>query len=85
MHKHYVILCDWAVDSMSDRGINIIAVTHTFEEAVAIFVEKVAEEKKYAEDNGWEIFSDTGVEFDAGVEGYYAAEHTRLYIQIVEN
>ena len=79
--KHYVILCDWAVDNMCESGIDIIAVTHTLEEAKEIFAKNVVEEKRYAEENGWEILTDTDTEFDAGHFGYWAAEHTRLYIQ----
>jgi hypothetical protein len=80
--KHYVILSDWAVNDA--EGVDITAVAHTLEEAKAIFAEKVVDEKKYAEENGWEIFEDTDVEFDAGEEGFYAAEHAHFYIQEVE-
>lgn len=82
--KHYVILCDWAVDQMGESGVSITAVTHTLDEAKAIFAEKVVDEKKYAYDNGWEIFADTDTEFDAGEDGFYAAEHAHFYIQEVE-
>lgn len=81
--KHYVVLCDWAVDHMSESGIEITAVAHSLEEAKEIFAKAVVDEKKYAEENGWKIFTDTDVEFDAGEEGYYAAEHARFYIQEV--
>lgn len=80
--KHYVILCDWAANDC--EGVDITAVAHTLEEAKAIFAEKIVEEKKYAEENDWEIFEDTDVRFDAGEEGYYAAEHAHFYIQVVE-
>lgn len=80
--KHYVILCDWAMNDA--EGVDITAVAHTLEEAKAIFAEKVVDEKKYAEENSWEIFEDTDVVFDAGEEGYYAAEHAHFYIQEVE-
>lgn len=82
--SHYVILCDWAVDHMCTSGVDITAVTHTLEEAKEIFAKKVVDEKKYAEDNGWEIFTDTDVEFDAGENGSYNAEHAHFYIQEVE-
>lgn len=80
--KHYVILSDWAMNDA--EGVDITAVTHTLEEAKEIFAKVVVDEKKYAEENDWEIFEDTDVEFDAGEEGYYAAEHARFYIQEVE-
>ena len=83
--KHYVILCDWAVDNGEmANGVDITAVTHTLDEAKAIFAEKVVDEKKYADEHGWKTYADTDVEFDAGEEGYYATEHTHFYIQEVE-
>lgn len=82
--KHYVIVFDWAVDHISESGIEIVAVAHTLEEAKTIFAERVVDEKKYAEDNGYEIFTDTDTDFDAGEMGYYAAEHAHFYIQEVE-
>lgn len=81
--KHYVILCDWAVDHMCESGVDITAVTHTLEEAKEIFAKAVVDEKQYAEENGWEIFTDDDTEFDAGQFGYYAAEHSHFYIQEV--
>ena len=83
--KHYVIVLDWAVDhGTTANGVEIIAVVHTPKEAKEIFADKVADEKAYAEANGWEIFADSDVEFDAGEDGYYAAEHAHFYIQEVE-
>lgn len=80
--KHWVILCDWAINDA--EGVDITAVTHSLEEAKAIFAKVVVDEKKYAEDHGWEIFVDTDRCFDAGEEGFYAVEHTHFYIQEVE-
>ena len=81
---HYVILFDWAVDNGEvANGIEIVAVVHTLEEAKEIFAEKVVDEKEYAEENGYKIFTDTDTEFDAGEEGYYAAEHAHFWIQEV--
>lgn len=79
--KHYVILCDWAINDA--EGVSITAVAHSLEEAKEIFAEKVVDEKKYAEDNNWEIFIDTDTCFDAGEMGYYASEHAHFYIQEV--
>ena len=81
--KHYVILCDSAVDNMGYDETHVTAVTHTLEEAKIIFAKVVVDEKQYAVDNGWEIFTDTDEEFDAGEEGFYAAEHTHFYIEEV--
>lgn len=80
--KHYVVLCDWAMNDA--EGVDITGVAHSLEEAKEIFAKAVVDEKKYAEDNNWVIFQDIDVEFDAGEEGYYAAEHARFYIQGVE-
>lgn len=82
--SHYVILCDWAIDSMCDSGVSILGIAHSLEEAKEIFAKAVIDEKKYAKENGWEIFEDTDVCFDAGEEGFYATEHTHFYIQEVE-
>lgn len=82
--KHYVILCDWAMDNIDAGGVEITAVAHSFEEAKEIFAQKVTDEKKYADDNGWKIYIDTDDEFDAGEDGFYASEHTHFYIQVVE-
>ena len=81
--KHYVILCDWAVNDA--EGVSITAVAHTFEEAKKIFAKAVIDEKKYAEENGWEVFEDTDTVFDAGESGFYAAEHAHFYIQEVDS
>lgn len=82
--KHYVVLCDWAVDQMGESGVSITGVAHTLEEAKEIFAKAVIDEKKYAEENGWEIFEDTDICFDAGEEGFYVAEHAHFYIEEVE-
>ena len=51
------------------------------EEAKEILNERVAEEKDYAAENEWEIFDDNEMTFDSGKNGYYASNHTCLYIQ----
>lgn len=81
--KHYVVLCDWSVDRSCESGVDIKAVAHTLEEAKEIFAEEVANEKQYAEENGWDVLTDTDTEFDAGHFGYFNAEHTHLYIEEV--
>jgi phosphoribosyl-dephospho-CoA transferase len=83
--KHYVVLCDWAVDNGEiANGVDVTGVAHSLKEAKEIFAKAVVDEKKYAHDQGWEIYEDTDVCFNAGEEGYYAAEHVRFYIQGVE-
>lgn len=79
--KHYVVIYDWAVDHISESGVEITAVVHSLEEAKEIFAKAVESEKIYAEANNWTIYTDSDVEFDAGEEGYYAAEHAHFYIQ----
>lgn len=81
--KHYVILCDSAVDNMGYDETHVTEVVHTMEEAKQIFARVVVDEKQYAEEHGWEIFTDTDEEFDAGEEGFYASEHTHIYIEEV--
>ena len=81
--KHYVVLCDWAVDHLCDSGVNITGVAHSLEEAKEIFAKAIVDEKKYAKENNWTIYEDTDMCFDAGEDGYYASEHTHFYIQEV--
>ena len=82
--KHYVILCDIAVDHAGMDETHVTAVTHSFEEAKKILVERSAGEREYAYEHGFTIYVDTDEEFDAGEEGYYAAEHAHFYIEEVE-
>lgn len=79
--KHYVIVNDWANDY--ETGTTILGVEHSLEEAKEVFNHYLAEEKKYAEDHGFEIFDDCETVFDAGEGGRYIINHTNLYIQMV--
>ena len=79
--EHYVIVLDWAGNDA--EGVNILGVTHTLDEAKAIFANQVVIEKELAEEWGWEVETDTDVEFEAYENGYYAVTHSRLYIQEV--
>ena len=79
--KHYVVLVDYSIDAVCEYGVDIIAVTHTLEEAKAVFANHINEEKENA--SGWEVYTDTDVDFDAGENGYYKDNHLRLYIQEV--
>jgi hypothetical protein len=79
--KHFVVINDWSNDY--ENGITILGVVHTLEEAKEIFNNNIDEEKKLARENEYEIYTDCETELDAGENGYYAREHTRLYIQEV--
>ena len=74
----YVVLLEWAAND--DYGVNVIAVTDDADEAEAIFAKEVVTEKTIAEQNGWEVYSDTEGEFDAGCPGFYNENHTCLRI-----
>ena len=82
--KHYVVLCDWAVDNgVQEQGVNITGVAHTLNEAKNIFAKAVVDEKEYAREHNWKIYEDSDVCFDAGEDGYYNAEHVCFYIEEV--
>lgn len=80
--KHYVVLISWASDY--EQGVGIVGVAHTLEEAKEIFNKNLEWEKNLAEENGWEVYENTETCFDAGKEGYYSQDHTRIYIQGVK-
>lgn len=79
--KHYIIIGDWANEYGSD--ITIFGVAHSMEEAKEKFYEAYENEKEYALENDFTIYEDTDIEFDAGEDGFYMNNHTRLYIQEV--
>jgi hypothetical protein len=81
--KHYVILCDSAVDQMGYDETHVTEVAHSLEEAKKILAERSADDKEYAREHDWIIYVDTDEEFDAGEDGNYAAEHTHFYIEEV--
>ena len=83
--KHYVVLCDSAVDHMGYDETHVTAVTHTLEEAKVVLAKAVVEDRQYAIDHGWKIYTDNDEEFDAGEDGYYATEHTHFYIEKVDD
>lgn len=80
--KHYAIILDWASDG--ERDVATKAVTHTIEEAKALFAEFVCDEKNIANENNYYVEEDTDCEFYAFEMGWEAVEHTRMYIQEVE-
>jgi hypothetical protein len=79
--EHFVVVNDWAYEYES--GTTILGVTHSLEEAKEIFNQSYTNEKRYAEEHGYEIYDDCETVFDAGEEGYYVNNHTNLYIQLV--
>lgn len=79
--KHYVVALDWAAND--ERGVEILGVGDTYEEAKEIFNKHIVEERQNAEDEGYEIVTDTESEFDAGVMGYWNEDHATLYIKEV--
>jgi len=79
MYSHYVIVLDWATEDA--ESIDILGVTHTYEEAKEIFDRQLAEEKKFAEDHGYTIETEDATTFGAGVMGYWRDNHATLYIQ----
>ena len=82
--KHYVVLCDRAVENMVYHETHVTAVTHTLEEAKKILAEKSADDKEYANEHGWFVYADNDEEFDAGEDGNYTLEHVHFYIEEVE-
>ena len=79
--KHYVVVRDWASDY--EGGVDILGVGDTYDEAKEIFNQHIEEEKQYADDNGYDIDTDTESEFDAGIMGSWFTDHITLYIQEV--
>lgn len=77
--KHYVVVLEWSTEEDCDS--NVLGVAHSLEEAKQIFNDTVEKERELAENNGWEIYEDTDVIFDAGEDGYYCSNHSKLYIQ----
>jgi hypothetical protein len=77
--EHYVVVHEWSCDY--ENGSTVLGVGHSLEEAKVIFNNNIDEEKEYAKENGYEIYDDTDVVFDAGEEGYYSRSHTMMYIQ----
>lgn len=81
--KHYVVICDFAVEGVILNGLEIAGVAHSYEEATAILAKAVADERQYAKENGWVINQDTEDVFDAGESENYLCEHSCFYIKEV--
>lgn len=80
--KHYAVILDYATDFQ--QGLTIYGITHTFEEAKKIFDYHIEEEKKLAEEKGWEVWVDEEDRFDASAPSY-VEDHSHLYIEAVIN
>lgn len=76
--EHYVVILDWATNS--EESVEILGVFHTFEKAEELFKSHLDYEHKLAEEKGYKVEEDFS-SFKAYAEGYYATEHTKLYIQ----
>lgn len=79
--KHYAVVLDWAVEI--DESVAILGITHTFEEAKKIFDTYLPEQKEYAKEYGYVVYTDTESRYEAGILGYWRTEHTALYIEEV--
>lgn len=77
--EYYTVLWDWVCGL--DRGVDIICITPSIFEAKKAFSKKLKEEKKFAEENGYTIYEDTDMIFDAGIDGFYNEDHTSLKIK----
>lgn len=82
--KHYVVMCDSAVDGMGYDETHVTAVLHSLDAAKEVLQERSQDDKQYAIEHGWEIYADSDDEFDAGEDGYYAVEHVHFYIEEIE-
>ena len=78
MDKHYVVIMEWA-HGVDEEGADVLAVTHTKDEAVEIIKSCANYERKCANERGWYIITDTPGQFYA-VSGGYNENFTRLYI-----
>lgn len=79
--KHYVIINDYRDDYEGE--VLILGVVHSWEEATEIFQRELIEERKRAEDLGYDVNEDTEVCFTAEWEEEWSGNYTKLYIQKV--
>ena len=76
---YHVVVDEWCIDG--DYNIEIRGVTTSFEQAKRIVNNFVSESIELARDQTWTVFTDEPGEYDAGEDGNYVANHTRIYIQ----
>lgn len=81
--KHYVVMFDWATDGNS--GNEILGVGHTPEEAKSLLGQRLVQEIMFAEEHNYKVETNNDSEFEADEDGFYASEHTHLYIKEVVN
>ena len=79
--KHYVVVLAWSANDA--EGVNVLGVTHSMDKAKQIFNETIEEERELAANNGWTIYEHTETMFDAGEDGWYNNNHSRVYVQEV--
>lgn len=80
--KHFVIINEWTQDF--ENGVTVLGIAHDYEKAKIIFNNAVDKEKKIANENGWEIFEDKDMLFEAGARGCYINNHTSVLISEVD-
>ena len=80
--KHFVIINEWTQEF--EHGVTVLGIAHDYEKAKIIFNNAVDREKEIADENGWEIFEDKDMLFDAGQSGYYINNHTMVLINEVD-
>lgn len=66
-----------------ESGVEILGVAHSLEEAKEIFNKSLTVVKACAEEYGFTIYDDCETVFDSGEDGFYARNHTNLYIKMV--
>lgn len=76
---HWVVMQDYVDDD--DGGVEIIAVTHTRDEAIKIAKPIMEEARHRAEDYDWYIFVSTPTRFDAGNEDEYGSYHETIFVR----
>ena len=77
MDKHYICVEENVIDCRTT--FNILAVRHTWEEAVDVLSLCISEAKAIAEENDYPVLMDSISEFDAGDE----ENHITVYIKII--
>ena len=82
MEKHWVVIAEWCVDYQG--GFSVVGVFHSFEKAHDAFVARVeSDDRKQAEENGYDILEDNDICFDSGKTGYYSQDHICVCIKEV--
>ena len=79
--EHYIVIAKWQADLEGD--VDILAVEHTVEKAREVFGKRLEKERAFAEEHGFEVYTDDDLNFDAGLPGHYADGHIHLYVQMV--